>query len=548
MLDGLGENTMSPARKRAILLGGVAVMVAIVVVAVMTLWGGRSVKAASSTAEKAAPTGLSAPTPTAAARQYLQALSSDDLQEASALTDSPKGSFDVLADAWDALSPTTMRATLGKVEPVAGNTTTATYTATWTLAASHVWHYSGTFGIVRTGPNWRVHWTPAVLYPKLQAGQRLVITTKATGHPAVVDRDGKPLVTAGAEGTELTDQNFVSLRTALLSQVPASAGQTFALERVDAAGEDVETVLGTTTGAAKPVRSTLSAAVQSAARSVVDSYSGPAVIVAIRPSDGGLLAAVQNAQSTSTPFTGLYAPGSTFKIVTATAALEAGIANESSELPCPGTAEIGTRTIHNDGGFDLGVTTMHRAFAKSCNTTFGQLASRLPRDGLAEVAKQYGLNADYEIPGLDTQTGKVDPAADSDEQVEDGIGQGTVLVSPFGEALMAATVAEGRAVTPRLWPDVRTGVTTGYTGPPASVLASLRPMMREVVTGGTAIGLAHSGSVYGKTGTAELGSADQANGWFVGYRGDFAFAVFLAGANSSAPAVTLSAQFLAKAG
>ncbi|HEY1572975.1 MAG TPA: penicillin-binding transpeptidase domain-containing protein [Pseudonocardiaceae bacterium] len=493
--------------------------------------------------------GPSAPNPTSAARQYLQALTADRLQAASALTDSPDGSYAVLADAWDALQPTTMHATPGKVGPTTGNTASATFTATWTLAGGHVWSYTGTFGIVRTGPNWQVHWTPAVLYPKLQAGQRLVITTKAVDHPAVVDRDGHTLVTGGAGGSRLADNDFSLMRTALVGQVPTTSGETFAVERVDASGADLETLVGSPDGDAKPVRSTLSVATQSAAQSVVDTYAGPAVIVALRPSDGGLLAAAQNAQSTSSPFTGLYAPGSTFKIVTATAALQAGIATVNSRLACPATEQIGVRTIHNEG-FDLGVTTMHHAFARSCNTTFAKLASQLPADGLSRAASEYGLNADFEIPGLNTQTGKVVPAANATEQVEDGIGQGTVQVSPFGEALMAATVAAGHTVVPRLWQsaDASTGVDTGYTAPSGSVLTPLRTMMREVVTDGTATGLANSGSVYGKTGTAQFGDDPDldANGWFVGYRGGVAFAVFLQGAGSSTPAVTLAAKFLAR--
>ncbi|HKN97305.1 MAG TPA: penicillin-binding transpeptidase domain-containing protein, partial [Pseudonocardiaceae bacterium] len=485
----------------------------------------------------------SAPDPSSAARQYLRALAAGDLQAASALTDSPAAAFDVLADGWEALRPTTVRATLGGIGP--GNSPSATYMATWTFRPGHVWSYPGRFELVRIGRNWRVHWTPAALYPTLRAGQRLALVTRAADHPAVVDRDGKPLVIAGAGGIRLADKDFALLGSALVGRVPATSSRTFAIERVDAEGHDLETLFGTATGATKPVRSTLSVAVQSAAQSVVDAYGGDAVIVAVRPSDGGLVAAARNARSGSSPFSGLYAPGSTFKIVTATAALEAGIATEDTALACPPVETFGTRTIRNDG-FGLGTVTMHRAFARSCNTTFGQLASRLPEDGLSDAASQFGLNADFDIPGLDTQTGKVVPAAGPVEQVEDGIGQGTVQVSPFGEALMAATVAAGHAVTPRLWRDAATGVATGYTAPPAEVLASLRPMMREVVTSGTATGLAHSGLVYGKTGTAQFGTGEHANGWFVGYRGDLAFAVLLAGANSSAPAVTLAERFLAK--
>jgi hypothetical protein len=542
-----GGATVSPAGRRGILIGGVVAMVAIVAAAVLTLTGGNS--GTTATPASVTTVALPAPSPTSAAQQYLQAFAAGDIDTAELLTDDPHASSAALRDAWNTLRPSEIRTTLATVAPPTGNTTSATYTATWTLGAGHVWSYHGTFGIVRTGGNWRVHWTPAVLQPELRAGQRLALDTTAPDHPAVVDQDGTPLVITGAGGPRLADTNFSLLQSALFSQVSSTSAEAFAVQRVDAEGHNLETLFGTTGDQTPPLRSTLSASVQAAAQSVVNGYHGPAVIAAIRPSDGGLLAVAQNALNTGSPFSGLYAPGSTFKIVTATAALENGIATEDSELPCPLSATIGTRTITNEG-FELGTTAMRHEFAKSCNTTFGMLAARLPENGLTEAASQYGLNSDFDIPGLPTQTGRVVPATDPDQQVEDGIGQGTVQVSPFGEALMAATVAAGHEVVPRLWRDIQTGVTTGYSGPSAGVLASLRSMMREVVTEGTATGLEHSGIVYGKTGTAQFGNnaeaKDQANGWFVGYRGDIAFAVFLAGSDDSHPAVTLSAKFLAQ--
>ncbi|HEX3650887.1 MAG TPA: penicillin-binding transpeptidase domain-containing protein, partial [Pseudonocardiaceae bacterium] len=449
----------------------------------------------------------------------------------------------LLNDAVSTLHPTAMLATLSAI-----GATSAKYTARWTLDAHHTWSYSGTFGLVRTAGDWRVHWTPAVLYPTLRDGQRLALVTVAADHTAVVDRVGKTLVTAGAAGRRLADKDFQPMLTALVARVPSGPSTTFGIERVDANGRNLQTLYGSATGTAKPLKSTLSASVQSAALSVVDSYSGDATIVAISPSDGGLLAAAQNGTDQPSPFVSLYAPGSTFKIVTATAALEAGIATENSELPCPRSEVIGTRKISNDEGFDLGTTTMRLAFAHSCNTTFGKLASQVPPAELVDVADQFGLNADFEIPGLDTQTGKVVPSADADQQVEDGIGQGNEQVSPFGEALMAATVAAGHAVTPQLWRDDETSVATAYSAPPDSVLTPLRGMMRAVVTTGTATGLAHSGTVYGKTGTAQVADPKDANGWFTGYRGDIAFAVFLPNSNGSGPAVELAAKFLAALG
>jgi hypothetical protein len=534
-----------------VLIGGAVAVVAIVVTAVVLLSGGSPAPAVSSPGETPVSTvaGVLAPDPTSAAEQYLKAFASGDTDGASRLTDDPSGSVAVLRDAWSTLRPTGVQTKLGPVGPAAGNKASAAYTATWTLGSGHVWSYDGTFDVVQSGSEWRVHWTPAVLQPKLQAGQRLVVAASAGDRPAVVDRDGKPILVTGPGGTRPADgAAFPLLQSALTGPVHATASDAFAVERVDAAGQNLETLFGKATGSVQALKSTLSVGVESAAQSAVDSFGGKALIVAIQPSTGGVLAVAQNAAAGTGPsaLSGLYAPGSTFKIATATAALEAGIATPDASLPCPLTARIGTRTISNEG-FDLGTVPMHRAFAKSCNTTFGTLASQLPADGLANAASQYGLNADFAIPGLATQTGKVVAAAGADEQVEDGIGQGTVQVSPFGEALMAATVAAGKAVTPSLWsdPDLATKVSGGYTAPPAGVLASVRTMMREVVTGGTATGLSRSGTVFGKTGTAQFGSGAEAHGWFTGYRGDVAFVVFLEGANDSAPAVTLGAKFLA---
>lgn len=530
---------VSPAARRGVLIGGIVGMVAIVVTGVVLLRG----SGPSPTA--AAETGPSTPDPTSAAQQYLQSFAAGDAGAAGTLTDDPSAATAALKDAWHTLSPQQVQATLGTVGPATGNTASASYTATWTFTAGHVWTYNGTFDVVKNGANWQVHWTPAVLQPTLQAGQRLALVTTAPDQTTVVDRNGTPLVISGTGGPRLADpHNFTELRSTLVGRAPTLSG-VFAVERVDSAGHDLQTLVGSTGDQVKPVTSTLDASVQTAAQSVVDGYGGKAVIMAIQPSTGGLLAVAQNAQATDSPFSGLYPPGSTFKIVTATAVLEAGIATTDTSLPCPLTEQIGTRTISNEG-FALGTTTMQEAFAKSCNTTFGQLASQLPANGLATTAGQYGLSADYTIPGLPTQTGKVVPPTDPDQQVEDGIGQGNVQVSPFGEALMAATVAAGHAVTPRLWQDEDTTVGTGYTAPPAGVLASLRSMMRAVVTDGTGTGAAGSGLVYGKTGTAQTGTGADAHGWFVGYRGDLAFVVFLQDANDSHPAVTLAAQFLAQ--
>ncbi|MGW7538719.1 penicillin-binding transpeptidase domain-containing protein [Amycolatopsis sp. NPDC054798] len=530
---------MSPAAKKGVLIGSALAVVAIVVAAVVLLNGGGSTAASpgSETASAAAQPN----DPTSAAREYLLAFAGKDSDAASKATDEPLAASTAMQDAWGMLHPTQLTAKLGDVGAAQGGKATAGYTITWNLGPGRIWTYSGTLGLVQAQGAWRVHWAPTVLHPKLEAGQRLALASSDV--PAVVDRDGKPLVVSGSGGLKLADDKaFPLLRNVLTGH--GQAAQAFAVERVDSTGKNLETLFGNPDGDRKPAVTGLSAATQSAAQKAVDGYHGKAVLVALQPSTGDLLAVAQNGSVTnaSSAFSGQYAPGSTFKIVTATAALEAGMVTPDSSVPCPLTDRIGTRTLSNEG-FDLGTTTVHKAFAKSCNTTFARLASQLPADGLAKAATQFGLNADFAIDGLSTEMGRVDPAANADEQVEDGIGQGKVQVSPMGAAVMAATAASGRSVVPRLWED-GTKVNTGYNAPPSSVLSALRGMMREVVTGGTATGLSHSGPVFGKTGTAQFGDGAEAHGWFVGYRGDLAFAVFLEGANDSKPAVSLGAKFL----
>jgi cell division protein FtsI/penicillin-binding protein 2 len=269
--------------------------------------------------------------------------------------------------------------------------------------------------------------------------------------------------------------------------------------------------------------------------------------VAIQPSTGDLLAVAQNSGVGNGPVAlqGLFPPGSTFKIATATALVEAGVADVDTVLPCPGSATIGQRTVRN-AGFDLGDVPLRTAFAQSCNTTFATQSAGLPAGSLPEAAGRLGLGADFVIPGITTEIGSVPPAADAVEQVENSIGQGRVQVSPFGMALASATVAAGRAVTPRLWPDRATEVVTGYEAPSAGVTASLRTMMRAVVTEGRARELTGLGAVHGKTGTAE--TAGSAHGWFTGYRGDLAFAVLVQDAGTSATAVAVTRTFLSALG
>jgi cell division protein FtsI/penicillin-binding protein 2 len=319
----------------------------------------------------------------------------------------------------------------------------------------------------------------------------------------------------------------------------------------DASGITIRTLVEELPRTGTTVATGLDRAVQTAAEDAVEPLAQQAMLVAVSPSTGDLLAVAQNDAADAggaLALTGRYPPGSTFKIVTAGAVVAENGLTEVSPVACPGTTVIGGREVPNSDRFDLGTVPLRIAFARSCNTTFARLASQLGAAALPAAALRFGLGADYDVSALTTITGEVPPTEDAVQRAEDGFGQGQVLATPLGMALVAATVAHGGPVVPQLLRERPTQVLRPATGPSAAELDQLRLMMRAVVTEGTAMRLAGLGDLYGKTGTAEFTGGGRAHGWFVGYRGDLAFAVLVVDAGSSAPAVELAERFLATIG
>ena len=340
-----------------------------------------------------------------------------------------------------------------------------------------------------------------------------------------------------------TDETFApaiinEVKKAVSDELDGRAG--WRVVSVNQNGVDVDVLNEVAGDPAPSVTISLDRAVQNAAQGAVNTTGRQAMIVAIKPSTGEILAVAQNsAADAQGPLatTGLYPPGSTFKMITAGAALERDMATPNTMLPCPGSMDIGHRTIPNYGGFDLGTVPMSRAFASSCNTTFADLASQMPPRALNQAAAKYGIGADYQIEGLTTVTGSVPPTVDLAERTEDGFGQGKVVVSPFGMALAAATVAAGKTPVPQLIEGRQTAVSGDQAPISEKMLDGLRPMMRLVVTNGTAKDLQGTGEVLGKTGEAEFNGGSHS--WFAGYRGDMAFAALIVGGGSSEYAVRM---------
>ncbi|UGT64883.1 penicillin-binding transpeptidase domain-containing protein [Nocardia asteroides] len=342
-----------------------------------------------------------------------------------------------------------------------------------------------------------------------------------------------------------TDRKFApdlmtQVRQTVITEVDGRAG--WSVVTVNANGADTDVL---TEVAAQPAPSfalSVDRFVQNAAQRAVDvRRDEQTMMVVIRPSTGAILAVAQNeATDRDGPMAtiGQYPPGSIFKTVTATAAMTAGLADPDTVLPCPSRITIGERTIPNYDLFSVGSVPMATAYERSCNTSFAKLASELPGDALHSAAASLGVGATYTVPGLPTFSGSVPPAEELVQRTEDGIGQGRVVVSPFGMALMAATVATGRAPTPWLIGGRTTEVDGERPDPAPAAIDGLRTMMRKVVTGGTAERIVDQGEVYGKTGEAEVEGGSHS--WFVGYRGDLAFATLLVKGGSSDNAVAVT--------
>ena len=267
-----------------------------------------------------------------------------------------------------------------------------------------------------------------------------------------------------------------------------------------------------------------------------------AMLVAIRPSTGEILAVAQTGEADKdgdVALNGQYPPGSTFKIITAAAGVQDQGLTSGSIVPCPGTMDIYGRVVTNYNGFSLGSVPLAQAFASSCNTTFADISTKLEQGQLKDIAKSFGLGIDYEIPGLTTVTGSVPEGESALDRTEAGYGQGYDLASPFGMALVSATVAAGRTPTPTLVDSHETKASEEAAPLERATLDNVRSMMRQVVTSGTAAGMQANGEIYAKTGEAEINEGSHA--WFTGYRDDdiaFATLVVLGGGSETSVSIT----------
>jgi cell division protein FtsI/penicillin-binding protein 2 len=387
-----------------------------------------------------------------------------------------------------------------------------------------------------------IHDLPGVTFLE---GSRVLGPTRTFAQP-LLGRVGHPtaerLEELGAGYTATDDVGVSGLQEALEERLAGTAGSSVSVLRADgSADRELQSWPGT---AGASVTLSLDSGVQVAAEEALETVPQSAAIVAVQPSTGELLAVADS--GTTQALTGLYPPGSTFKAITAAAVLGAGLSELDTVVPCPETIDVNGQRIRNDPGVgDRGTITFQQAFAHSCNTSFIGYAGVLAPEAFPSTAEQFGIGVDFLLPGAATNSGSAPAPGTANEAAEDSIGQGKIQASPFAMAMVAATVAHGSLPRPVLVQGEPATADRTVPAPDPELLDSLRQMMRSVVTYGSARSLADLGEVHGKTGTAQFGDGTQAHGWFIGYRGDLAFAVFVeAGESSHGSAVPVAETLL----
>jgi penicillin-binding protein 2 len=155
-----------------------------------------------------------------------------------------------------------------------------------------------------------------------------------------------------------------------------------------------------------------------------------------------------------------YPPGSTFKMITALAALEAGVITPSETVYCPGHLEVGGRKFHCWKRAGHGHMNLEQSLRESCDVYYYDLALKVGIEKIADMARRLGLGETFDFPMSAVTSGLVPDKAwklrerDSEwvigDTVNASIGQGFVLSSPLQQAVMTARIATGRAVEPRL--------------------------------------------------------------------------------------------------
>jgi cell division protein FtsI/penicillin-binding protein 2 len=380
-----------------------------------------------------------------------------------------------------------------------------------------------------------VAWDPSLVFPGLLPGEHLENQIELAPRAAILAADGTPLAEGPASEREhplgsaaidvsgevgsaseedlakLARKGFAAdtpigvsgLERAFNARLAGKPGGT--LLAVDEAGA-TRTLAESEPEAGAPVKTTIDPELQEAAVAALAGRSGGVAVLDARNGDVRALAG----QAFSAP----QPPGSTFKMITTTAALQKGIVSLDDEFEITDGANVGGRFINNANGEFCGGT-FRQSFAESCNAVFAPLGPEIGNDELVETAERFGFNSPPTLyaPRIVREVEPPESTIPTEigEDVDLGvsaIGQGEVLATPLQMASVAQTIGNGGVREPtsivankKLRPDAE----------PVRVMTKklageMTELMVGVVTEGTGTaGAIPEAQVAGKTGTAELG-------------------------------------------
>jgi cell division protein FtsI/penicillin-binding protein 2 len=384
----------------------------------------------------------------------------------------------------------------------------------------------------------RVHFAGELLFPGLRPGERLHRQIVLPPRGTLLASDGTPLAQGPGRTSPIPDVAGQIVGT--LGAIPGPEVASYAAQGYPAGTQvgldGLERIfqnrlagrLGGTLLAGRRVLASVAAVPAAPVQTTIDPAMERAAVAALGGQYAGI--AVMNPRTgalealAGIAFSDVQPPGSTMKIITSTAALDAGIVTLQSTFPVATGATIDGYTLHNANGEACGGTLLN-AFAVSCNSVFAPLGARVGAMALVTTAERFGFDQPSPIPGAAESTipapGKI---GDALAVGSSAIGQGLVQTTPLEMTDVAATIAMGgRRPIPTLLAHQRPRFVRVTT---ARVAHEVQQMMEAVVQFGTGTAAQIPGvAVAGKTGTAEIQTATNPNvsnpkntdAWFVGY-------------------------------
>ncbi len=403
-----------------------------------------------------------------------------------------------------------------------------------------------------------IDWNPSLVFPGLDKGDHLEAEVELAERAPILARDGTPLAEGPAEerehpigsaaidvtgevGEASEEEDMKLARRGFPPDTPVGisglelafnarlagtpGGQLLA---VNEAGTQNRVIAKSKPKPGAPVKTTIDPDLQESAVTALAGQSGGVAVLDARNGDVRALAG----QAFSAP----QPPGSTFKIITSTAALQKGVVSLDDEFELAEGANVGGRFIENANGEICGGT-FRQAFAESCNADFAPLGPKIGNDALVQTAERFGFNSPPTLyaPSIVREVEPEESTIPTEigEEVDLGvsaIGQGEVLATPLEMASVAQTIGNDGVREPtsivlnkKLRPEPES------TQVMSKKLADeLTELMIGVVTEGTGTaGAIPQAQVAGKTGTAELGpKPGQENSEHPEQRKDAWFAAF----------------------